>query len=569
MSERDAGEIPEPDGGMPFDAGADAGILAVGCALEPFGEVQLVDSTGHSSQAPDLAWNGDGVSAVVMEGGGDTSHPFVTLVEISPLLTRIGGPIVAGPEAHGWGEIATASRELALCYHGDPGGRGRTIYRRVREDRELGPIEDIDPAGESCLDLAVAGGSVLVLLRHTDESGLVETRAVTMSLDGAPIGEPLALALAPYPGRNATVTSDGSSFYIAVADADVRIWRTSPDGEVLDEARIASVDARTAMALPAHGRVALLVGRGPPEVRRLSLAMLTPDLAALGTPPRELTDGAPSAAGATIEALPDGFLIAWSDEHQPSNALALLHVDVSGAPREARVVAHRGQNSGYGGPSIAAEGANVYVGYSRAVGSSGIEHVFVEGWRCEPAELDPCAPQRIVEAECDTPERAAWRWDGRECQPVLCASGCSGPDCDRLAPSEHACAVDHAECVSDRACAPEPVEFLDRWCTSNLTPNERDPMSIRVDRTVECACATQLDCTVRVVEPFRIALDVTSCLLPVACACTRERVSATCHLPALSAGTWTIESAGLAAVPIEIAEPWETAPITPFCTDDK
>jgi hypothetical protein len=568
---------PEPEGRRE-DAGVasalDAGTLEIDagsprCSLVPFGEVQVRDARTHYTQAPDIVWNGDGVTVVMAESGGDLGHSFVSMANVSADLTSVSEHVVAGDEAHGWGEVARIGDALGLCWSGDPGSRTvKTLYRSIAAGA-LGPRVDHDLDGEACLDLAAAGDRLLMLWRRRVDGGeVIATLAQVIRSDGAPVGEPIELARGEYPGRSALVTTLGDSFFAAVSSADgaVRVLEVSREGAVANEATVAIDDARGAAIAAAHDRVALVVLSGPQEARSSWLATFDRSLARRGTP-RRLTDGAPSAIQPAIAPLPDGWLVAWSEEHQPSTAMILAHVDVDGAPREPRIVAHRGDNSGYGGPSIAVDGSRAYVALSHEIDGMEPEQVFVQGWRCDPGEEDPCAPEEVLPAACE-PEPVGWYWDGRECVALHCPSFCGGEDCDRLAPSRFACLADRSACTPPRSC--EPLEVIDRACMNSRVIGERvGERTIRVERTVECACATELACNVRVAAPFELTLETSACERAVACACERGVVGTTCHLPALSAGTWTISSPGLAPFPIEVRAPWESFELAPFCTDDE
>lgn len=566
---------PRADAGAPLDAGADGGPdVEVVCRLTRLGEAVVRDPRTHSAQAPDAVWTGDALAIAMMEGGGDTSHPLVTMVELAPDLSRVGEPRTIGEEAHGWGELDLAAGGLTLCWHGDPGGPGRTMLRQVLEDGRLGPRRDHDRAGEACLDLVAMGDRALVAWRRRVEvegGFAIETHAQLIAPDGAPMGDSLWLATAPYPGRSIDLFAGHGSFFAALSPSDstVRVLEIARDGRVSREVELLLSDARGAAIAATEDRVALLVGMGPPEVRSLALLVLDRALRPLGEP-RVLSDGAPTTLSASIEPAPDGWIVAWADGHQPSTSVTLLHLDPDGLAREPRVRVHQGSNSGYGGPSMTRHEDELYLALSRS-DESGHEGVIAQRWRCERSEPDACAPIEIVEGDCDADEPAAWRWTGTHCAPVSCPSACAGEGCDRLAPSRFACLADHAGCAVSTCDGRLAPSLIDRACVASTSVREGDPLRVTVSRDVECPCGASLACAARVEGPFALVLEAALCAPPVDCDCGPgivETLSATCELPPLSAGMWQVRAEGGVRLALEVVPPWHTAPSTPACSRD-
>lgn len=571
-AEADSGRpVTNDDGGT--DGGVDAGPIA--CTLERIAEVVVRDPLTHSAQAPDAVWTGRAVAVAMMEGGGDTSHPIVTMVEVSPDLSEVGEPRTIGEEAHGWGELDRTPGGLTLCWHGDPRGRGRTMVRQVLDDGRLGPRRDHDPDGESCLDLVAIGDrALLAWRRHVEvpDGVLIETRAQVIAPDGAPLGESILLATAPYPGRSIDLFAAPDAFFAALSPVEgvVRVLEIALDGRVVREAERRVPDARAVSVAATDDHVALLIGTGPAEVRSLGVLVLDRALTWHGGV-RAISDGAPTTLYATIEPAPDGWLVVWSDGYQPSTSVTMLHLDREGLAREPRVRAHHASNSGYGGPSVARNGDELYVALSRSE-ATGAEGIVLQRWRCAPGARDACAPVEIEEGDCDGEEQAAWRWTGTHCAPVSCPSACGGLDCDRLAPSLGACLSDHERCAvstCDGALAESPI---DRACVPATSIRRGEPLTVTVSRAVECPCGASLQCAVRVEAPFVLRVEPALCVPPLDCDCgpgMLETLSATCALPPLSAGSWTLVGEGVEPLAIEVVPPWEVPPPrTPACSGE-
>ncbi|HEY8430679.1 MAG TPA: hypothetical protein VIL20_20005 [Sandaracinaceae bacterium] len=563
----------DPDAAVDVDASVpDAGSIA--CALRRLGETTVRAPAEHAAQAPDVVWTGDAVAVAMAEGGGGFGHPIVTMVEVTPDLSHVSEPRTIGEESHGWGELDLTSDGLAVCWHGDPGGRGRTMIRRVREDGTLGSPRDVDPDGEACLDLVAAGDRMLVAWRRRVDVGgevQVETRVQVVDAEGAPVGDAIALASAPYPGRSVDLAAADGAFFAALSPENgwVRVLEIARDGHVVRDDVAPIPDARAAAVAVDGDRVALLVGTGPVDVRSLWLFFMDRSFLP-SAPPRPLSDGAPTAVFASIEPAPDGWLVTWSDGHQPSTSVTMLHVDRDGFAREPRVRAHGGPNSAYGGPSVARAGDEIYLALARSeVG--GFEEVAVQRWRCEPAALDACAPLEVVTGPCGGGEPVAWRWNGADCEPVECPSTCVGEGCDRLAPSRDACLTDRVLCSRTSCDGTESPTRIDGACVDSASVREGEALRVRIERTVECPCGATLECAARVEAPFELVLDTSLCAPPLACDCgpgSAVTLTATCELPPLSAGTWTVRGEGVASLVIEVVSPWETPMRSPACAGE-
>ncbi len=559
----DAAVPGELDGGLPplRDAGPDAPPIP--CRLERMTEVTLRDPGTHAAQAPDAVWTGSELAVAMMEGGGDTSHPVVTMVTASANLSEVSRPRTIGEESHGWGEIEAAGGAITLCWHGDPGGDGRTMIRQVLDGAELGPRRDHDPEGEACLDLVASADHLLVAWRHPVGTGgdtMIETRAQVVLLDGEPIGEPLVLARGPYPGRSVALAATTETFFAAVSpeDGTLRVLEISAVGDVLREQELIGPDLRGASIAADGERVALLIGRGPPEVRALDVLVLDRRLAPMGTP-RTLADGAPTATSGSIHTGPAGWVVTWVEGYRPGTALTMLRLDRAGNAQEPRVRAFTGTNSGYGGPALARNGNELYLAFSATPGDS-YDRLLAQHWACVASAVDVCAPQEAFDGLCHGGEPVMWRWDGSDCVPLQCWSSCGGPDCDRVASSRFGCLSDHAVCMRSSCEGTTEPAPIGRACADSVSVRAGDAVRVNVERTMECPCGASLSCSVSVAEPFVLALETTMCRPPIDCDCAPgipETLRASCDLPPLSAGTWTVRGDGVEPLTITVVEPWE------------
>jgi hypothetical protein len=240
----------------------------------------------------------------------------------------------------------------------------------------------------------------------------------------------------------------------------------------------------------------------------------------------------------------------------------LLHVDREGNAVEPRFTFHDGDNSGYGGPSLARVERDLYLGLSTSGASS--EEVHLQRWTCEEAPHERCAPQDAVDVGCDeTGEIARWRWTGARCALVSCPSACAGQDCADLAESRFACESDHATCAMAAECRGETIDAPPaRLCLPRASLRHDEPMVVTLSAEVECPCALTLTCRALVTGPFEIELDTGACQDMAECEpCapgTIETLRARCELPPLGVGTWSIRSDGEALLDLEVVPRWET-----------
>lgn len=163
--------------------------------------------------------------------GGDSSlHSDIELSELRvgsawPAgVSTVAGPALFGFEAHGWAVMThspPSRNELALGWHGDPGGFSRPIFRRLDLGTNGGlATVDIAQSAEALLDLVPSDSGYAAVWRgFADSSGtLVSPTVALLDLDGNRVAGPAPLTFPrDYPGRSATLTWTGSSFLAAVA----------------------------------------------------------------------------------------------------------------------------------------------------------------------------------------------------------------------------------------------------------------------------------------------------------------------------------------------------------------
>lgn len=146
-------------------------------------------------------------------------------------------PVLVGIESHGWGNLALAPgglAEIALAWHGDPGGNGRPMFRAVDVPSWTpGPAVDLtqNGAGEAVLDLTpgagtgpmnvgYAGNGYAVIWRDSTGGSANTTRPVAAVLDPKGqllIGPHEVSPPADYPGRSPVALWTGTTYLLATA----------------------------------------------------------------------------------------------------------------------------------------------------------------------------------------------------------------------------------------------------------------------------------------------------------------------------------------------------------------
>lgn len=462
LSHEREGSIPVPgarDGGLPTDAAVPSDAWAppdagpIECALARGATLQAT-STRFAAHAPELGWDGEQLGLVVFESDGDIPHPVVSATRVAADLSVAEPLRVVGEESHSWGEAAWDARAgFGLCWNGDPGGAGRTMFRfRDRDGGELAPRLDLDADGGACEGLARARDRWGAVWRHGRGEGGISMRAAVIDDRGVVVGAPIDLdEPTAYPGRSALIAADGDGFVVAVPreGAGLELTRITRDGRASARALIDAPLARYgAIAVHDDGTIGLAIRDGGRDEGGLRFVRVGPDLERL---PREtlLVSIGRGVRHPRLVAMPDGWAVLWVEQREsasPASAAVLAHLDRDGVPREPRRILVEGANSGYGGPSVVAHADGLHVAIARPPDPDmhAPEQVFVTRLECERPAADPCAPQDARSSGDDCVELTGHAWDGASCVPVVC--GCIGADCDRIAALEAECVADHPTC---------------------------------------------------------------------------------------------------------------------------
>ncbi len=370
------------------DAPEDTILPDPACTYEFRAERQLMGA-GHASNAPRLYSDGEMVGVVFMEGGGDTWHPLVSLVRVTPDLSAQTDLVVIGEESHGWGEPSWTGSALGLCWHTDPGMVGRTAFRmHSMEGAPIGGMVDLDPGGEACLGLVHGSGSFLASWRRfVDDPGGTTTATMIGLLggDGSPLAEPMELARGDYPGPTPEL--------IAMPDGWLVVWAASGIVSATWLSRSGAVIAERSMDLPGasfcraagrEGRMALACTISGRDTSSVVFLVADESLAILAGPVHLTPDGI-GTGGPDVAAVTDGWAIAWHEGDWTDEWAFLAHLDPDGGERQPRLVLREGRNSGYGGPELLALGRDLYVGIScYPTPEESFEQVYLQRLECMP-----------------------------------------------------------------------------------------------------------------------------------------------------------------------------------------
>jgi hypothetical protein len=311
-------------GGAMIDAGPDAPPPPPPCALVAAGAaIDVVAFPDRHATAPSAV--GFGPSSVALQtfasAGSSSIHDDIELVGFSmgepwpSGLVKTAMPALFGIESHGWANLVLSPDQaaLALTWHGDPGGKGRPLFRLWDiASWSPGPPVDIAGDGEAVLDTAAGAGvgslgvgyggqGYGVVFREVSSSGGASpTRPVAAVLDAQGqrvLGPHPVAAPADYPGRAPAMAWTGAAYLMATSfttcppgDAlcvplSVVITRIRPaSGDAFDDS---GVDFVTAMAAQASsvvvGRPALAHHGG-----RTHVAWAEGDQSDVGSPRRVL-----------------------------------------------------------------------------------------------------------------------------------------------------------------------------------------------------------------------------------------------------------------------------------------
>jgi hypothetical protein len=173
--------------GAPSAIGADAGLAATEprpdrapdtCAYAAIGSPVTLSTETVDALSPSLASSGSEFGAVWLRSS-TVDHPTVTMRLASLGGGVLGGEGLVGPESHSWAELASNGQEYALCWHHDPGMKGRVAFRRInRQGVPLGDPTDLSTTDytDSCHALIpTPSGWAAVLRGYLPAGALVPT----------------------------------------------------------------------------------------------------------------------------------------------------------------------------------------------------------------------------------------------------------------------------------------------------------------------------------------------------------------------------------------------------------
>ncbi len=264
-------------GGVPFKCG----VLTSGPAVE------VVSFPDRHATAPSAVWlsamTPPRIAIQVMAGGGSNpAHPDIQLARFAVQDDAPAGivpdaaPMLFGVESHGWGNLAPAPgglRQLALAWHGDPGGLSRPLFRTLDiDDWAANPIVNLEsgPGGEAVLTLVPGaatgpngvgyGGNGYAVLWRRTSGGQTHAVAAVLDQDGdIVIGPHAATPPADYPGRAPDAVWTGSEYWLATSfGTAIQLSRIRPaSGDAFDDSGIEPFEELAATPGWVAGRPAL------------------------------------------------------------------------------------------------------------------------------------------------------------------------------------------------------------------------------------------------------------------------------------------------------------------------
>jgi hypothetical protein len=220
-------------------------------------------------------------------GGSSTAHSDIQLARFLPSDGAPAGvelevaPILVGIESHGWANMVHAPgtlREIALTWHGDPGGYGRPMFRRIDVDGWTpGSAVDVAPSGEAVLDTAPGKGTGAFGVGYAGDGYAVVWRRVLAGAQTEPVvgvlGENGSIMLGPhavaeatdYPGRSPSVIWSGLTYLLATSYGaeGIRIARVRPaSGDAVDDSGVELATVLPVSSGMRAGRPALALAEG-------------------------------------------------------------------------------------------------------------------------------------------------------------------------------------------------------------------------------------------------------------------------------------------------------------------
>lgn len=432
-------------GGGAVDAGTDAPPPPDPCLLVSGAAVDILAFPDRHATAPSAAAFGPSDIALqtFASGGSSAVHDDIQIARFSIGESWPGGlamsaaPQLFGIESHGWANLVVAPNEagLALTWHGDPGGKGRPMFRLwdVASWSPQAPV-DIDAHGEAVLDTAPGAGVGAFGVGYGGDGygvvwrdvlpggGTASTAPLLAVLDAAGqrvLGPHAVAGHTDYPGRSPSIVWSGAAYLLATsfitcppgdmlcAPLSVVISRVRPaSGDLVDDSGIdlaAVLPAQTGTMSVGRASLSHHAGRtyvgwsegdqgelGSP--RRIFLA----ELSATGevvAGPVLIDETAPMRSRMTLRASELGVSATWAEDDDPSFAdnaigrsrVVTTHLDADLAMLSKRVTVAATRWDSYGAPMAVAltQPKSLFVVWSgRAEAGPGFEDVWATRLDC-------------------------------------------------------------------------------------------------------------------------------------------------------------------------------------------
>jgi hypothetical protein len=456
------------------------------CLLVPVGSpVEVMAFADRSAIAPSLAPLADGFALQALASGGDSPlHPDIQIerLRVGPSwpegIEVVTAPLLVGPEAHGWAEMARAPGdrdEVALAWYGDPGQVGRTSFRVLdAASWSPAPVVDISFAGSVALALEAGAGTGPFgvgyagdgyALAWREESGtpqdpLAQARVAVLDPGGAVLIGPHPAAggvVTPYPGFAPAIAWTGETYLLATALGDCTapgcpakliVERVRPaSGDAIDDSGVELVWGDSPALRPTWPTVDSYGGRtwmawfegdpgDPLAIRSLRLVALDAQGNRLGEP-ITVTDRASPASRARLTVGEQGVLVAYAEEdfslpvEAEGRGRVIVHqLDLDGTPLSEPIPFYSRVMGNYGPPHALATSDGAIVAWSGRSRQTALDVVYLARLSC--AETPPChspgdcPPGEFCDVRCcDEPGFCKPVPDGcfDECSDVVACDG--------------------------------------------------------------------------------------------------------------------------------------------------
>jgi hypothetical protein len=201
-------------------------------------------------------------------GGDGSAHPDIQLLFVEMGAAWPGsvsiyyGPVLFGIESHGWGNLSLAPpgrAEVALGWHGDPGGSGRPMFRRfdLTSSTLLDPV-DLARDGEAVLDLVPSERGYAAAWRSFTQDGQYAPSVATLDASGTALTLEQLAAYRPYPGKAPALAATSVAYLAATAFQDCMLAEPLCEAHSVVITRFGAPDegARIVTSIPVAAGVA-------------------------------------------------------------------------------------------------------------------------------------------------------------------------------------------------------------------------------------------------------------------------------------------------------------------------